>query len=257
MRLLPSCLALLCWLPALAADPLALATHGRHTPPFYEIGSDGKARGACPELLQAMSDARPGLVFTGTETLMSLSLIEKALAQRRIDVVCSLGRTAQREAIADFLIPVWQTQHKVMVRRDDPVSIASLEELAAHSREQPVIVKRSSVYADRLRLAGVLIDDSSSDNDGMLRKLLGQRGRFIYTDQQQLAVLQREPGMAERLRILPARLHSETLYLVVDKALPATARQTLQGAFEAVRASGRLRAIQLKYALDPGDKQDE
>lgn len=249
MRLI-ACLAALLLLPSLLAAPLTLRTYGRDSPPFYALNPpDRQPTGACPELFAALSEANPQLQFSGLETPMSLSLIEKGLQQHSIDVVCSLGRTPAREKLADFLQLIWQSHHKVMVRKDDAVSVASLSELASLSQSAPVIARHSSVYADRLKQAGVRVDDSSSDPGTLVRKLLAGRGRFYYADEHQLALILREPELQGKLRIEPAPLYAEKLYLAVSKNTGPAERQALQAAFESVRASGRLQAILQKYQL--------
>lgn len=249
MRLI-ACLFTLLLLPSLLAAPLTLRTYGRDSPPFYALNpSDKQPVGACPELLAALSAANPVLQFSGLDTPMSLSLIEKGLQQHSIDVVCSLGKTPEREQYADFLLPLWQSHHKVMVLRGDEVAIASLAELARLSQSSPVIARRSSVYADRLKQAGVRVDDSSSDPGTMVRKLQAGRGRFYYADEHQLALLLREPALQGKFRVISAPLYAEKLYLAVSKNTGKAEREALQSAFETVRASGRLQAILQKYQL--------
>ncbi|MBE9608121.1 substrate-binding periplasmic protein [Chitinilyticum piscinae] len=250
MRLIAHLITLL--LPAtLAASTLTLRTYGRASPPFFETGAATQlTKGACPELFAALTRVQPELRFTGQTQNMSLALIEKGLEQHSIDVACSFGRTREREMIADYLLPLWQSRHKLLVRQDDTVQISSLAELAVLSRASPVIVRRSSVYAERLRLAGVSIDDSSSDSPALLQKLLAGRSRFLYSDEHQLAALIESAGQTGKVRILPATLHSEPLYLIVSKGTSEAARTQLRQAMQALRDSGDYQRILQRYHLE-------
>ncbi|WP_028453903.1 substrate-binding periplasmic protein [Chitinilyticum litopenaei] len=231
------------------AENWTLRTAARDTPPYYSLDAQHQAHGACPELLSALERKLPGLNVIGKERPLSLALHDVELQQGSLDILCGVGATDARRAAADLLHPLWESRHRLLVRKDDPGNVSSLEELRTAASASPVLARRMSTFADKLKSQGIAVDDNSNENEVMLRKLLAQRGRYLYGDELLLQALIRQDGLDRRLRMLPTVFHRQALYFLAAKRLDASKRQQLQTALQTMEQDGTLPAIRKKYGL--------
>lgn len=140
--------------------------------------------------------------------------------------------------------PIFFVRHYLAVRKDDPVAIASTADLARLG--DLVTTQRASVFTERLREAGVRVDDATDDNRVNVRKILAGHGRFAYVIA--LRYLIRKEGLEDRVRMLPVILGDEPMYFRVGhKADPALA-PLLGTALDRLKASGELDRIYARWA---------
>jgi len=203
--------------------------------------------GICPDIMAAIERIEPRLRFAGHQRSRSLSGIEAGLETGTLDAACGLVTSPRRAAIGRAVgKPIFQVRHLLAVRRNDPVEVASMSDLA--NLGELVTTQRASVFSDHLREAGVPIDDATDDNRVNLRKMLAGHGRFAYVNDLTLRYLIRREGLQDRVRILPVVLADEpTWFWVSRKADPALA-PLLGVALERLKASGELDRIYAHWA---------
>jgi polar amino acid transport system substrate-binding protein len=233
------------------ATAVELPTSGRDSAPFF-ILKDGKASGVCPDIYDALERVNPEIRIRGAEKLLSLSLNEHALESGSSAINCGLGKSPHREPFVRYVELVATTTMQVAVRRDDAIqTIRDLDELAQLSKKDPVIVRRATVFADRLKERGVVIDDSSADNAANLNKLLAGRGRFYYNIDYLLAAQMRESAMAGKVRVLPTAMEKQSVYLVVSSKVDPSVDAMISEAYATLRKRGDIDAIFKRYGLSP------
>lgn len=250
-RFFALCSVLAALLVAGNVSAIELRTSGRDSSPFFSL-KNGVPSGICADVYAALERIDPELKVRGLEKELSLSLNEKALETGSNDINCGMGKSPKRNEFLRYVELVATTSMVVAVRADDPIkSIHDLDELVKLSKESPVIVRRATVFADRLKELGVAVDDSRADNADNLRKLIAGRGRYYYNIDYLLAEQLREPEFAKKVRLLPTRYETQQMYIVVSKKLDVQVDAKISAAFATLRKSGELETIFKKYGLTP------
>jgi len=204
--------------------------------------------GICPDIMAAIERIEPRLHFVGYQrNSRSLSGIETGLDMGSLDAACGLVSSPRRLAIGQPVgKPLFFVRHYLAVRKDDPVTITSTADLARLG--DLVTTQRASVFTQRLREAGVRVDDATDDNRVNLRKILAGHGRFAYVNDLTLRYLIREENLEDRVRVLPVILGDEPMYFWIGhKADPALA-PLLGAALDRLKASGELDRIYARWA---------
>jgi len=237
---------------ALAAGPAARALDVRVAsqealePKWLRAG--GRVTGICPDIMAAIEKIEPRLRFTGYQrNSRSLSAIETGLETGALDVACGLVPSPRRLGIGQPVgKPIYQVRHYLVVRRNDPVTIESDEDLARLG--DLVTTQRASVFTERLQAAGVRIDDATDDNRVNLRKILAGHGRFAYINDLTVRYLIHKDGLEDRVRVLPVALGDEPTYFWVGHRADRALAPLLGGALDKLKASGELDRIHARWA---------
>ena len=240
---------------ALAAGPMARALEVRVAsqevlePKWLREG--GRVTGICPDIMAAIQKIEPRLHFTGWQRYSrSLSGIETGLETGTLDAACGLVSSPRRLGIGQPVgKPIYQVRHYLVVRRNDPVTIESEEDLARLG--DLVTTQRASVFTERLVAAGVRIDDATDDNRANLRKILAGHGRFAYVNDLTLRYLIHKEGLENRVRVLPVVLADEPTYFWVSRGAAPALAPLLGAALDKLKASGELDRIYARWADMP------
>jgi glutamate/aspartate transport system substrate-binding protein len=110
---------------------------------------------------------------------------------------------------------------------------------------------RGSVFAERLKAAGVRVDDATGDNRVNLHKRLAGHGRFTYMNELTLQHCLRAERLQARVRVLPAALAGEPAYFRVSRKADPELVRLLAPALERLRASGELERIYARWVGRP------
>lgn len=245
----------LAWLaPLTGLQALELRAASRDSEPVF-IVRNGQPSGVCPDIYAALERIDKDFKFRGLERRLSLPLVDRGLATGSLDVDCSLGKSPQRDTYLRYVDEVLNTSMVVAVRADDPlVEIKDMQELVKLSKQgNPVIVRRGSVFADRLEQLGAVIDNQSTDNKANISKLINSRGRFYYNIDYLMAAQAKEPPGLGNIRILPTKFEPQVTYMVVSKKLDPSVDKRIQAAMAELRKSGELQRILAKYGVAPAD----
>ena len=240
--------------PLVTAQPLELRTTSRDSEPIF-VMRDGQASGVCPDIYAALERVDKDLKIRGVERQLSLPLAERGLANGSLDIDCSLGKSPTRDVFLRYLEEITRPKMVVAVRTDDPiVDIKDIQELVQLSkRGNPIIVRRGTVFAERLQQLGALIDNQSTDNKVNISKLINRRGRFYYNIDYFLAAQAKEEPGAGKIRILPTSFETQPTYIVVSKRVPLSVDKRIHTAIDELRRSGELRQVLTKYGLAPAE----
>ena len=120
-------------------------------------------------------------------------------------------------------------------------------------RGDRIIVRRSSVFAERLEQLGAKIDNQSTDNRVKMTKLINRRGGFYYNIDYLLATQAKEESGLGKIRILPNSFETQSAYIVVSNNLPASVDKRIRAAMAELRQTGELRQILAKYGSAPAN----
>jgi polar amino acid transport system substrate-binding protein len=215
------------------------------------IHEDGRVIGICPDIMAAIERVEPRLHFVAyRRSSRSLSGIEAGLETGSLDAACGMVSSPHRLAIGRPVgKPIYPVRHYLVVRRNDPVTIESTEDLARLG--DLVTSQRASVFTERLREAGVRVDDATDDNRVNLRKILAGHGRFAYINDLTVRYLIRKDGLEDRVRVLPVVLADEPTYFWVSRRADPALAPLLGAALDKLKASGELDRIHVRWATLP------
>jgi glutamate/aspartate transport system substrate-binding protein len=210
----------------------------------------GRAAGICPDILAAVERVEPRLHFTGYRRSRSLPAIEAGLESGSLDVACALAGSGRRHAIA---VPtgksVYLTRHMLAARAGDQAMVRGLQDLARLGAL--VTSQRGSVFTEKLKAAGVRVDDATDDNGVNLHKILAGHGRFAYLNELALLHYIRSGHLGSRVRVLPVVLGTEPSYFWVSRKADPALAPMLGAALDRLKADGELDRIFARWATQP------
>jgi len=214
------------------------------------IATPERAAGICPDLMAAVERIEPRLHFTGYRRSRSLPGLEAGLESGSLDAACALVPTPRRRAIA---VPagksVYLTRHLLVARAGDQAVVRDTQDLVRLGAL--VTSQRGSAFTDRLKEAGVRVDDASDDHGLNLRKMLGGHGRFAYVNELSLQNMLRSEGLAARVRVLPVVLGAEPAYFWVSRKADPALASLLGNAIDKLKANGELDRIYKRWSSTP------
>jgi len=244
---------LLATLPcASAGSDLVLRVIGQESLPPKWIQQEGRpSTGVCPDVLAAISRIEPRIRFTGLEDIRSVLVIEQNIRLGTADIACALVSTPLRRHIA-FAIPqpLYISRQRLAAAADDTAEINSLDDLARLNAL--VTTSRGAAYIDQLRARGITVDDSTGSNVTNLRKILAGHGRYFYMNELTLHWLIREQKLQDKVKLMPAILKEDSMFLWISKKAPPQAAPLLAAAVRKLADSGELARIYARWADESG-----
>jgi len=242
------------WLPSARAQSLLLrSTAQAGFPHKYNVGGAGPP-GFCIEYIQALSQADPGLSFSGLDEMLPTLRIEQELAAGRVEVFFAMQKTPERETLFRYVDSprIYTIHHQVAVLASDVQAdqVRSFDDLRAAMGSRVILATRGSGYASFLKEQMRLnVDDGATSIDQNLRKLINGRSRFLYDSENSLRRAIQASGLQTQVRILPTVFRRQDLLLAYTSALPAERLARLVAAMQALESSGVAARLRSAYGL--------
>lgn len=252
MKIFPLAALLIAAPPCAAAADFVLRVTGQESLPPKWVQQEGReSTGVCPDILAAISRVEPHIQFTGLDDIRSVLVIEQNLRVGKTDVACALVSTPLRRHIANAIVqPLYVSRQRLAAAADDTAEINSLEDLA---RLNPLVTtSRGAAYIEQLRERGITVDDSTGSNVTNLRKILAGHGRYFYMNELTLRWLIREQGLQDKVKLVPAILKEDAMFMWVSKKTPPPAAQMLANAVRKLSDSGELARIYARWSEESG-----
>jgi polar amino acid transport system substrate-binding protein len=230
-----------------AAGPIVLRVHAQESmAPKWLVGPHG-VTGVCPDILAAIEKLEPRLHFSRNRETRSIPMLEQGLENGKIDAVCALLDTGKRRRIARIVgPPLYLVRHRLAARRDDPVAVASVDELV---RMKALInTPRNASYATQLRALGLEVDDSSGDNIVNLKKVIAGHGRFFYISELTLLWLMEREQFKGKVRMLDWVIKEEPIYFHISKKAPPEVAPMIERALVTLEKNGELARIYASWS---------
>lgn len=237
---------------AAAATDFVLRVTGQESlPPKWIPQEGGPSTGVCPDILAAITRIEPRLRFTGLDDIRSVLVIEQNLRLGTADIACALVSTPLRRHIAIAISqPLYVSRQRLAAAVDDTAEINSLDDL---SRLKPLVTtSRGAAYIDQLRERGIPVDDSTGSNVTNLKKVVAGHVRYFYMNELTLHWLIRQLSLQDRVKLMPAVLKEDSMFLWVSKKAPPQAVPLLAAAVKKLNDSGELARIYARWADQSG-----
>lgn len=232
---------------AAGAQPVLLRTAAQEgSAPKFIDARGGTASGHCPDILAAMEKVDKGLRFRIDPVPTPIKRIEDGLKSGRIDLMCALLDTPQRNGIAHRIsTPVYLVHERLVGRMDDHADVHNAADLALSG--DLVVTQSGASYAADLRRQGVNVIETPGGSATALRNVVNRRARFYYTNELTGAYYIRAEGLGDRLRLHPGVLQSSPSYLWASRKLDAPTLTRLEQALAELRRNGELDRIYQRY----------
>lgn len=249
-RILGFCLAIAACAAA-SATPVRIAAQTVSDPKFMAAppGSPTPIIGLCIDILRSIERIDPTLQFIGDQTWVPAARIDVQMAHGALDAACAMLKTKDRLAHFSFIEPpLMAVQYMLAVRAGDHVNVASMADIVALEHDNVVLGVHGMGAATRLAgIPGLHLDTGTSTARQNLEKLVAGRGRFFYYRSPGLKSIIRNFCMEKKVRVLPAVMASESLYLMVGESIQPDTVERLRNAVGKLQGSGELARLQAKW----------
>lgn len=241
-------LALLVLLLPAQAYVLRTAAQEGTEPKFIADGKGGII-GLCVDLLRAIEQLEPSLIFKGDQIWKPLIRAYSEVEHGLLDVACAVQRGNERERRFQFIGPtLYNNDYYFLARIQDPIKINQWDDLRQLAPDNIVLINRGFAAADIVRnQGGIQIDDSATNQVLNLQKLVAGRGRVFFHRGRDLQKLLERTGNTDKVRILPKVMYSSPVYFAVSKQLDPVARERLDHALFQLEKNGTLDRLIRKW----------
>lgn len=254
-RLLAVGLAGLFWFtPASAVTEVKTAAQEATVPKFIAQKQDGKTTvgGLCVDIMRAIERVEPDLKFSGDQVWQPLVRAEAGVATGNLDAACAFLRNRTRESKFVYVDPpLFSVNYHLVARTGDDVQIANWDDVRKLGEQGVVLVINGFGMIKRLEeLGGLRIDSGATDSKSNLDKLLAGRGRFYMHRSPGVKTEIRLAGVQDKVKLLPAVVHTEKFYMVMAKTVPAEVVEKMRKAISQLDRSGELAKLFEKWNGD-------
>jgi hypothetical protein len=245
--------AALASLPAHATDIRTAAQENAE--PRFVVSRDGGQTGIggfCIDLMRTLERIDPRLHFSMSPQVQSLPRIRNRLAAGDLDAFCGLPRTPASESVLRFVEPpLYTARFHLAVRTDDQLMVQSWDEVRRLGKEGVILLATHSPIGQTLQERGGLkVDSSAADPGTNIRKLLAGRGRFFLHHVAGLRQAIRAARAEDKIRILPATMERQSLYLVLSDRVTAEIGNSIREALTRTVAGGELDGLLHKWEIE-------
>lgn len=237
---------------ACAAPILVKTLSQKNYPAKYDPSNPAKP-GICLEIIRAIERIDPQINFTGLDTLVTTSRALDHLTHGEIDVFFGFLKTPHRVAAVNFIEPpLFSMPQVLIVRRDDSVRLDSWDDVRALGRNGTVLAVANSGQAVFLRKQpGIFVDDSGFTVMTNLKKLLAERGRFIYVSENNARAGIESLGASGQVKILrPPFLSNDNLYVAFSRQTSPDVVKRVVGAIRKLERNGEMKKIRQRYDVE-------
>lgn len=215
------------------------------------IKSDAAVSGLCMDMIKAV-EAKTGDVVvndnTGNNRFRSLKRIEAELVEGNADVFFCMAKNERREAMFDYVAtPLYEVNHVVAVRKGEHSNVKTFDDIRQLSDVSVMTNSGTATERYLIKQGGMNVDAGAEALDQNIKKLLADRGDFVYFHDIGLYSRLAESFSGAPLDVLPTSFRKYHHYLVVSRKAPAGLKERLEKAVAELEADGTLAEIANRY----------
>lgn len=235
-------------------ERVVLRTEFQDIMPKFIRFDDGRFSGISYELME-MLRRRTGIEFMFPDSPVPLSCVVMNLERGDMDVQIGIQKTAEREKIMIFGEPLYRVRTICLVRGDDAVDFASLEDLRRMGPERGTVLSiwGTAIASILKAVPGLAVDDSAKTVEDAIHKLRIGRGRVLIYHNLSLIYAAKNGEYEGRIRAVDidygrnAMLTDSYQYVTFSKRTDPAVMKIINNAVRAARADGELERITSKY----------
>jgi ABC-type amino acid transport substrate-binding protein len=244
------CTALLLCIGASAAPAVTLRVVAQEgTDPKFINAGNGRVIGFCIDVFRTIERIDPGLIFMGDQQWMPLTRAHSAVVNQQHDALCAVQHTEERGRHYTFIEPALLPIHYMLVARaKDNVVIHSWDDVRKLGAQGMVLANRGYAPAEVMAsMGGLQVNDSASNPEINLQKLIAGRGRFFLHRNPGLASFIARAGATGKVRILPQVMYSSTLHMAIGNHVDPAVIMRVRRAIEQMERTGELARLIKKW----------
>ena len=225
-----------------------LKTAAQESAPKFIKNANGSVTGLSVDVMRAITRIDPTITFNGDQTIMPFKRIENMLETGKLDVFFGFVKNKERQEKYIYIDPpIYKVADVLVVRAGDPVNINSLDEIKAMGTDGMVLMTAGVAQVNQLIAMGITVDDGGKTLGSNLKKLVINRGRFVFQSEIEVAAAIKQEKLESKVRILPVKFNQGGRYVAFSKKVPATVVDKIKSALEKLEKNGELKAIEAKY----------
>ncbi|WP_342618259.1 ABC transporter substrate-binding protein [Rhodoferax sp. GW822-FHT02A01] len=219
------------------------------SPPKFYVEND-EAKGLCIDVLKAIERVASDLHFVVVKNV-PLKRIEIGTRRGTYDLLLCATPTPERNAQLRMIdIPVYSVRDVLIVRKDDPIVDATLDDIRKLGADNTILAYSGSGQNTWLgEQPNLHTDLGAPDPIANFQKLMFGRGRFVFAGEAVSVNVMRLPQFAEKFRILPTPVRVMGRYFFFSPNTPPQIVEKVRDALRQLAASGALKRIDSKYQL--------
>lgn len=229
---------------------IEIKTAAQESHPKY-ILENGNMTGICMDIMKAIMKEDPEIIFTGTESFTPFRRIAVSLENGTLDVFFGMIKNEERLKQYTFVdIPLYPTRNMLMVRADDNIEINSFDDIRKLGNDGVLLVAAGTAHSKYLESqGGLIIDEGANTVEINIRKLLANRGRFVYSSDKNFMDELSKPEFKGKVRVLPVVLEKDYQFVAFSKNFDKEIVQRIEKILLKLKDNGELDKIFKKYII--------
>lgn len=218
-------------------------------PKFYKEGNEVK--GLCIDVLRMIEKAAPEIKFS-VEYGIPLKRVEMGVTDGVYDLLLCATRTPARSAAMHMInVPIYTVEDVLVVRADDPLKDATLDDIRKLGSGNPVMTYiGTGQQAWLAEQQGLTLDMNALTPEVVFQKLAAKRGRFVFAGKAIVANMFKQPKFVGKFRILPTPVRSAGRFFYFSKKVPPATIDKVTAVLNDLASKGELKKIASRYTLE-------
>ena len=163
----------------------------------------------------------PDITIASQKSFVPFKRIQKQLASGEIDIFFGMAKNEMRQKLFTFSkLPIYEVNHIMACKKTDSVTAINFSDIRKLGDKGVILTNFGSATARYLRKQkGLLIDAGGKSVEANIRKLLVDRGRFVYFHDIGLisTINNRLPQKKQFIKILPISFRKYHHYIAFSK----------------------------------------
>jgi len=234
-----------------AGDLYVLRTAAQESFPKYYKLSENKMGGVCVDIIQAIEKVDSEIKFTGYQEFLPFKRLQVYLEKGQLDVFFGFKKTEKRTEKYHFLdVPLYEINYVVAVRADNKVKINALNDIRSLGEKGTILTVYGTAASNYLyEQGGLFIDDEAKTPLLALKKLIAQRGNFVFYHDLGLKSLIKKEKLEKQVAILPVSFLTYYHFAAFSKKMSAETIDQVKIAIEKLNENNELSRICSNYFL--------
>ena len=219
-------------------------------PKYYWSDPEKKERveGLCIDIIKAIEKSA-AITINAPNGFLPFKRLQSKLANGDIEIFVGMAKnTARLEQYIFIDTPLYEVNHIIAARKDDPAVINSFDDIRGLAPDNIILTNLGTATEHLLKAQkGLTVDADGTSLKENLKKLIYGRGRFIcFHDIGLIAAIKRY-GYKEQIKVFPSSFKKYYHYIAFAPTTPKETIARIDKAVQELAANGELERIRSRY----------